>query len=66
VNGVSYRAANALLEGLAASDSRLHIVAWADQVEANPQLLATDAVHPTPAGYELRARLYARAAQDCR
>jgi hypothetical protein len=66
VNGVSYRAANAVLEGLAASDSRLHIVAWAEQVEANPQLLAPDSVHPTPAGYELRARLYARAAQDCR
>jgi hypothetical protein len=65
VNGVSYQAANALLERLAASDPRLVIVPWAQAVAANPSLVGADGVHPTPAGYQLRARLYARAAQSC-
>jgi hypothetical protein len=66
VNGVSYQAANALLERLAASDPRLVIVPWAQQVAANPSLVGADGVHPTPTGYQLRARLYAQAAQSCR
>jgi hypothetical protein len=66
VNGVSYRAANAALERLADADPRLRIVPWADQAAANPDLLGSDRVHPTPAGYELRARLYAEAARACR
>jgi hypothetical protein len=65
VNGVSYRAANAILERLAATDGRLRVVPWAEQVAANSRLLGADGVHPTPAGYELRARLYAQAAQAC-
>jgi hypothetical protein len=65
VNGVSYQAANALLERLASSDPRLVIVPWAQQVAANPSLVGADGVHPTPAGYQLRARLYAQAAQSC-
>ena len=65
VNGVSYRAANTLLQRLAASNPRLVIVPWAEQAAANPALLAADGVHPTPAGYQLRARLYAQAVQAC-
>jgi hypothetical protein len=65
VNGVSYQAANALLERLAASDRHLVLVPWAQQVAANPSLVGADGVHPTPAGYQLRARLYAQAAQSC-
>lgn len=65
VNGVSYQAANALLERLAASDPRVVIVPWAHQVAASPSLVGADGVHPTPAGYQLRARLYAQAAQSC-
>ena len=38
VNGVSYRAANTLLERLAASNPALVIVPWAEQVAANPAL----------------------------
>ena len=66
VNGVSYTAANSLLERIAADDPRLVIVPWAEQAAANPVLLGGDGVHPTPAGYQLRARLYAQAAQRCR
>jgi hypothetical protein len=65
VNGVSYDAANSLLRRLARSDSRLRIVPWAEQTAPRPSLLGPDGVHPTPAGYQLRARLYAQAAQSC-
>jgi hypothetical protein len=65
VNGVSYDAANDLLRRLARSDSRLRIVPWAEQTAARPSLLGPDGVHPTPAGYQLRARLYAQAVQSC-
>jgi len=65
VNGVSYDAANSLLRRMAQSDSRLRIVPWAEQTAARPSLLGPDGVHPTPAGYQLRARLYAQAAQSC-
>jgi hypothetical protein len=65
VNGVSYDAANSLMRRLARSDSRLRIVPWAEQTAARPSLLGADGVHPTPAGYQLRARLYADAAQSC-
>jgi hypothetical protein len=65
VNGVSYQAANALLARMSAGDPRLSMVPWAEQVAANASLVGADRVHPTPAGYELRARLYAQAAQAC-
>jgi hypothetical protein len=65
VNGVSYEAANALLARLAGGDPRLVIVPWAERVAANAGLLGADGVHPTPTGYEYRARLYADAAQAC-
>jgi hypothetical protein len=66
VNGVSYRAANTALERLADADPRLVLVPWAEQTASDPSLLGSDGVHPTPAGYRLRARLYAEAAQACR
>jgi hypothetical protein len=65
VNGVSYRAANALLARLATDNARLRLVPWAERVAATPQLLGADGVHATPAGYQLRAQLYAQAAQAC-
>lgn len=66
VNGVSYQSANALLTQLAADDPRLIVVPWAERVAATRSLLGPDGVHPTPAGYQLRAQLYAQAAQACR
>jgi hypothetical protein len=67
-HGVGYAAANRLLEQLAvrsASDGRLVVVPWAEQVAARPGVLRRDRVHPTTAGYALLARLYAQAAQSC-
>jgi hypothetical protein len=46
-------------------DPRLRVVPWAEQVAANPKLVGSDGVHATPAGYQLRAQLYAQAAQSC-
>jgi hypothetical protein len=66
VNGVTYQSANALLTRLAAEDPRLIVVPWAERVAATNGLLGADGVHPTSAGYELRAQLYAQAAQACR
>jgi hypothetical protein len=65
LNGVSYSAANNLLRRMAASEPRLRIVPWAEQVSAQPSLVGGDGVHPTPAGYRVRAQLYASAAKSC-
>ena len=65
VNGVSYDAANSLLRRMAQEDTRLRLVPWAEQTAARPSLLGPDGVHPTPAGYRLRAQLYAQAAESC-
>lgn len=65
VDGLSYAKANRVLNRLAASESRLRIVPWAEQTASAPQLLGGDGVHPTPAGYRLRAQMYAQAAQSC-
>lgn len=66
--GVSYDAANRLLERLAddpALSGRLELVPWARAVGARPEWLAGDQVHATSAGYAERARLYAQAAERC-
>jgi hypothetical protein len=65
LNGVTYDAANTLLRRIAATDSRLRLVRWAETAAAEPSLLGADGVHPTPPGYDVRARLYARAAESC-
>jgi hypothetical protein len=65
VGGVTYKAANALLQRRADADPRLQIVPWAQYTAANPGVLAADGVHPGAAGYRERALMYAQAAQRC-
>jgi hypothetical protein len=65
VGGVTYAKANALLDQRAAQDPRLQLVPWARAVQQDPGLLGPDHVHPTPQGYQLRAELYAQAAERC-
>lgn len=65
INGMSYDKANELLNRMASGSSRLRIVPWAAQMATTPGVLSGDGVHPTPAGYELRARMYAQAADSC-
>lgn len=64
--GSSYVRANQLLERLADElPGRVVVVQWARRVATDPELLRSDRVHATPAGYQERARLYAQAAQSC-
>jgi hypothetical protein len=63
--GVSYAAANRLLEQLAAQNPRLRVVPWADTTRANPSWLGRDGVHATSTGYRARAQMYADAARSC-
>jgi hypothetical protein len=68
VGGVSYAAANARLEALAADPSvqgTVRIVPWAREVAAHPGWIAGDGVHATPSGYRARAALYAAAIDSC-
>ena len=67
LDGVSYQAANDALTDLAAecADSMI-LVPWAAAVKRHPEWLSDDKVHPTTAGYAQRARLFARAAEECR
>lgn len=65
-NGVSYDAANRVLERLA-SDARLNLrlVDWAGLVAREPSFIAGDGVHGTPAGYRARGELFANAIRSC-
>ena len=65
VGGVSYAAANRMLEDLAGQDPRIVIVPWARAVKAHPKWLRDDKVHATDEGYRARAELYAAAARTC-
>lgn len=48
-----------------AADDDLRLVEWARMVDEDPSLLAADAVHGTPAGYDDRARKTADAVRAC-
>jgi hypothetical protein len=68
VKGVGYGAANELLRSLAGDPAlalSLQVVDWSALVAGSPSLIADDGVHATPAGYRVRARLYADAIQAC-
>jgi hypothetical protein len=67
LNGVPYTKANAKLRELETElDGKMTVVPWAETVAERPELLAGDKVHGTPAGYGVRAALYADAAKSCR
>ena len=63
--GVSYAAANRMLEQLATQNPRLRVVPWAETTAANPSWLGRDGVHATSTGYRARAQMYADAARSC-
>jgi lysophospholipase L1-like esterase len=68
VKGVGYGAANELLRSLASDPAlalSLQVIDWSAVVAGSPSLIAGDGVHATPAGYRVRARLYADAIQAC-
>lgn len=68
VHGVTYAAANGVLERLAAEPAiapGLQIADWRALVAGSPALLAADGVHGTPAGYEARGQQFAAAIRAC-
>jgi hypothetical protein len=69
LNGVSYAAANAVLERLASDPEitlGMKLVDWAAEVAQSPSLVSPkDGVHGTPEGYRVLAQLYAAAIQEC-
>jgi lysophospholipase L1-like esterase len=65
-NGVSYAAANRVLDQLAADPGlSLELADWRGLVARAPSLIAGDGVHGTPEGYRARAQLYADAIRAC-
>jgi dienelactone hydrolase len=64
-NGVSVDGLNRAVRSFAASTPNVQLVDWRGAAVANPRLMNSDGVHPTPAGYQLRARLFERAIAGC-
>jgi hypothetical protein len=65
-NGVTFDAANALLYRLQREyPGRLFVVPWDETMDRRPELDSGDGIHPNPAGFRVRARLYADAARRC-
>lgn len=63
--GVSYSGYNRVLAQQAAANPNLRLVDWVGIVRRDPGLLAPDAVHATPSGYEARAQAIAAAITTC-
>jgi lysophospholipase L1-like esterase len=65
VAGVSYDRANAKLRAIAADNPRVQVVEWDQAADDHPGWFGSDGVHPSPDGYQARARLYAQAIRRC-
>jgi hypothetical protein len=64
-NGVGPEGLNGAISSFAGSRPNTQLVDWRAAALANPGLINSDGVHPTPAGYQLRARLIARGISAC-
>jgi lysophospholipase L1-like esterase len=56
---------NDVLRAEAESNKRLRLVAWAEMVDKQPELLAADHLHGNEDGYRKRAEAVAEAVQSC-
>jgi hypothetical protein len=65
LNGVTDAGLNRVVRSFARGSPGVRLVDWHRAVSREPSLLSADRVHPTPAGYALRARLVATAVGDC-
>jgi hypothetical protein len=65
LNGHSVDGLNKVLAAFAARRPNTTLIPWHRYAAASPGLLGPDHVHPTGTGYELRAKLFARAITDC-
>jgi dienelactone hydrolase len=64
-NGVTVDGLNRAVRSFASSSSNVQLVDWRAAALAHPRLINSDGVHPTPAGYQLRAGLFAQAISAC-
>ena len=65
LNGVPVDGLNQAVTSFAAADGNVALVDWHARAQADPSLLIDDGVHPSPAGYALRAKLFANAIRSC-
>ena len=65
VNGVDNTGKSLVVHEFAASRPGTRTPDWAGAVAAQPELLQSDNLHPTPEGADLRARLIARGILGC-
>jgi dienelactone hydrolase len=63
--GVTVDGLNQAVRSFASATPSARLVDWRGAALANPGLINADGVHPTPAGYQLRARLFAQAIASC-
>jgi uncharacterized protein len=63
--GVSVDGLNRAVRSFASSSPNVQLVDWRSAALSNPRLINSDGVHPTGAGYQLRARLFASAIRSC-
>jgi dienelactone hydrolase len=64
-HGVTVDGLNRAVRSFASSSSNVQLVDWRSAALSHPQLINSDGVHPTPAGYRLRAGLFAQAISAC-
>ncbi|MEA2458790.1 MAG: hypothetical protein QOC95_1762, partial [Thermoleophilaceae bacterium] len=64
-NGVTVDGLNRAVRSFAAATPTARLVDWRAAGLANRRLVNPDGVHPTAAGYALRAQLFARAIESC-
>jgi lysophospholipase L1-like esterase len=65
VAGTTYAGYNRALREASTEHDNLEIVDWRRLVRRHPGRLSADGVHASAAGYEARARAYARALRRC-
>jgi dienelactone hydrolase len=63
--GVSVDGLNRAVRSFASSASNVQLVDWRGAALSNPRLINPDGVHPTAAGYRLRAQLFEQAIGAC-
>ena len=65
VNGIDNTGKNRVVHEFSASRPGTQTPDWAGAVAADPELLQSDNLHPTPEGADLRARLIAQGIETC-
>ncbi|MEA2496038.1 MAG: hypothetical protein QOJ29_3949, partial [Thermoleophilaceae bacterium] len=65
LNGVPVDGLNQAVLAFASATRSVQLVDWNAIVASEPSLLGPDHVHPTPAGYAVRAQLFAEAVGQC-